>query len=346
MHITHINLAKGFRGGERQTELLIKALSEFNDIQQTLVSRHNSPIKQHLLNDYGVNFVTSSNQIIGHFRSRKSDVTHAHEARAIHWSWLHSKLFSTPYVLTRRIDCAVKDRWLNHKTYDQASSRVAISRAISKQITNHYAGDVEIIHDAYAGFTHQAEATQKFRNQFSQKFIIGHVAALVDSHKGQRVLLQVAKEIQHSHPEIHFVFLGSGVDHDILKSESQNLHNVSWLGFKSNIADYIAGLDLFAFPSRSEGLGSSILDAMDLEIPVIASAVGGIPDIVKHQENGLLFENGKADQLKQSILNLYKNRTLAKTLASTAKEQLDQYSMESMAKKYLVLYEKAIRENR
>ena len=341
MHITHVNLARGFRGGERQTEILIKTLANQSsgEVSQTLVCRRDSPMRQHLQGVERLSFQSANHQLAGHFQLDDPQLVHAHDAKGVHWAYLHYRLKGTPYLITRRVDSPVKRKWFNQQCYSHASARVALSQVIKRLLEENQVGHITLIPSAYAQLTPSPEATRVFREEFAYKFLVGHAGAVVDRHKGQRLLLQAAKKLKRQAPDVQFIFLGDGDDLETLKAESSSLGNVYWLGFKSNIADYLAGLDVFAFPSRNEGLGSVVLDVMQLGIPVIATDAGGIPDIVKHEQTGLLISSGDADALANSIMDLREDAGLRKRLAQGATRCLDQYSPKSMAESYWHLYQ-------
>lgn len=341
MHITHVNLARGFRGGERQTELLIKTLAGqlSTDITQTLVCRRDSPMRQHLHGVERLDFQSANHQLAGHFQLGNTQLVHAHDAKGVHWAYLHYRLKGTPYLITRRVDSPVKRKWFNQQCYSHASARVALSHVIKRLLEKNQWGDVNLIASAYSRLTPSPQVTSMFRENFANKFLVGHAGAVVDRHKGQRLLLQAAQKLERQAPDIQFVFLGNGEDAEMLKAESSALSNVSWLGFKSNIADYLAGLDVFAFPSRNEGLGSVILDVMQLGIPVIATRVGGIPDIVQHEQTGLLIPPDDADALANGIMRLKEDAAVRQRLIHGATERLDQYSPQSMTASYWRLYQ-------
>ena len=143
-------------------------------------------------------------------------------------------------------------------------------------------------------------------------------------------------------PDARFLMLGDGADGEALRAESQDLANVEWLGFKSNLGDYLAMLDLFAFPSRNEGLGSTLLDVMDYEVPIVASDVDGIPDLVQHEQTGLLVKPNDAEALAQALLRLYRDAPLRRRLAQQAKAGLAHYTPEAMAERYLALYSQLV----
>ncbi|WP_111639163.1 glycosyltransferase family 4 protein [Marinomonas shanghaiensis] len=342
--VLHVNLAKGFRGGERQTELLIRALAKHFNSKQLLACREDSPLRDRLADVDNLSFVIANHQLSGHYATPKVDIVHAHEAKAVHWAYVHKLLKNTPYIITRRVDTAVKDKWLNQKTYRNASALVGISTLIAKQIRDKQWGEVYQIPSTLAHLESNPEEGERFRRAFPGKTIVGHVGALVDKHKGQKVLIEAAALLEKSHPNLQFVFFGDGADKDELESLSKEMKNVSWMGFKSKIGDYLPYFDLFAFPSRNEGLGSTLLDVMDAGVPIIASNVGGIPDIVIDNETGILVPVNDSSALEAAIIRLSNDKPLQAKLVEGAKKQLENYTPKKMAESYTSLYQKITAE--
>ncbi|MGO2513176.1 MULTISPECIES: glycosyltransferase family 4 protein [Marinomonas] len=338
--VLHVNLAKGFRGGERQTELLIRALAKHFKIKQLLACREDSPLRTRLADVEDLSFVTANNQLSGHYAAPHADIVHAHEAKAVHWAYIHKLLRNTPYILTRRVDTVVKDKWLNKKTYSNASALVGISTLIANQIRDKKWGEVNQIPSTLAHLETDHKEGEAFRNAFPGKTIIGHVGALVDKHKGQKVLIEAASLLEKSHPDLHIVFFGDGADKEELESLSKDIKNITWMGFKPKIGDYLPYFDLFAFPSRNEGLGSTLLDVMDAGVPIIASNVGGIPDIVINNETGILIEANDSSALKDAIIKLSSDKALQTRLVEGAKKQIENYTPQKMAERYFSIYEK------
>ena len=83
------------------------------------------------------------------------------------------------------------------------------------------------------------------------------------------------------------------------------LKNIFFTGFVENVGDYLAALDLFILPSNKEGIGGILIDAMEQKVPIIASRVGGIPEIVHDEKNGILIDPRSPNQLKAAILRLH-----------------------------------------
>ena len=164
------------------------------------------------------------------------------------------------------------------------------------------------------------------KKRYSGKFLIGHIGALAPTHKGQLSLIEAARILQPLYPEMHFLLLGSGRDESFFRTEAAGLTNMEFLGFQENVGDYLAIFDLFAFPSLEEGLGSTLLDAMEFGVPIVASNVGGIPDIIIDQQNGLLFPPTDSRVLSEQIKKLYHNPDLRKILSENSQKMVRKFS--------------------
>ena len=117
-----------------------------------------------------------------------------------------------------------------------------------------------------------------------------------------------------------------------------DLNNVTFEGFVNNVGDYIACMKLFVFPSLNEGLGSILLDVMKLKVPVIASNVGGIPDIVIDNQTGKLVPPKDSEAIYQQIMHLYHHREEAEILSENAYQNTFNYTPETMTDAYFKLY--------
>jgi len=339
MHITHLNFAKGFRGGERQTQLLIEQLAQ-NGIAQKLLVRKGSQLSGHCRDIANLEIIEISKPYILHLKHIKNTtLLHAHETKAAQFAYFANRLTGIPYIITRRVDNAIKNNFLNKKIYSNATVVVALSKAIKEEILKVAPKAViEVIPSAYTDAAVDKAKTAQIKKRFEGKYLIGNVGALDDRHKGQSHLIEAAKELEKSHPDIHFLFVGSGQDEAKLKAAAQSLSNVTFEGFVNNVNDYISSFDLFVFPSNNEGLGSILLDVMQLNVPIIASNVGGIPDIITNNINGILTPPSDPKSLKKNILRLYSDKTKSAKLASTAKESIENFSPQSMQNAYLSLY--------
>ncbi|QQK62729.1 glycosyltransferase family 4 protein [Cobetia sp. cqz5-12] len=361
LHVRHVNLARGFRGGERQTLNLIADLARRASpgqngdagapIRQSLVCLQGSPLIRELAAlelAVTVDVIEISGRFKGHLGQPRADIVHAHEAKAVHWAWLHQRLTGTPYLLTRRVPQRVKDKPFNRLTYRAAACRVAISSVIESHLRERQWGETALIPSTLAHLPSDEETVAELRQRFGNtpeggRIVIGHVGALVDRHKGQRVLIEAARRLRDSHPQLLFVCLGAGEDEAAFKAESADLDNLVWEGFHTNVGDYLEAFDLFAFPSRNEGLGSILLDVMDHGVPIIASDVDGIPDIVHDDSTGVLVPTDDAQALASAIVALVADALRRERLVAGARAHLARFTPSAMGEAYLGLYQRLAR---
>ena len=345
MQIAHANFAKGFRGGERQTQLLIEQLAQ-QGYKQKLLTRLDSELAERCSHVENLEIIRLKKPYIFHSAViKKTTLLHAHETKALQFAYFAHLLYNIPYIVTRRVDNPLKTNFLNKKMYAAAFKTVALSKAIEKEVLRVSPGArTAIIPSAFSGITVNDKVSAMIKERFKGKILVGNVGALVDSHKGQSLLIEAAKNLEKSHPEIHFILLGRGEDEQKFKGQAKGLRNITFEGFVDNVNDYISCFDLFLFPSRHEGLGSILLDVMQLDVPVIATDVGGIPDIISNEQNGLLIPPADVKAIEKSIIDLYTHPEKRAQLADHAKETVKKYSPESMASQYKKIYMESTHE--
>jgi glycosyltransferase involved in cell wall biosynthesis len=340
MRIAHINLAKGYRGGERQAELLIRALGGF-DVEQVLIARRDGPLAGRL-GDAGIE-IRGCTGLWSAFRATRGvDVVHSHEGRGVYAAWLRNELSGTPYIITRRVNNPIGDSWLARRAYTRASSVASVAADVAR-IVQAFDDRIRscVIHSSSSGLPVDPATVRSIRERFPGKWIIGNVGALDNAQKGQEYIIEVARRLKTSHPDFQFLLVGGGDDETMLRELAGSLDNVSFTGWVDNVGDYLAAFDLFILPSNKEGIGGILLDAMDRALPIIASRVGGLPEIVRDGDNGILIDPRSPDQLQQAILRLYDDPDLRRALGARGREFARDFTADAMAEKYLGLYNQA-----
>lgn len=342
--IAHVNLARGFRGGERQTELLVRGLAE-RGYRQRLVARPDAPLAPRL-RDVPLLDVRPAQGLLSAVRACGSDsaLVHAHEGRAPQVAWAVRARHGTPYLITRRVDKPLKHNPVTRHLYRRAARVVAISGAVAEILEN-WAPDlrVEVVPSALAHLTPRPEEVARLRERRAGRFVVVLVGALVIRHKGQDVFIDAARELAQSHPDILFVLVGEGEDEAALRARAQGLDNVEFAGFVADVASELAAADVVALPSRNEGLGSVLLDAMDQGKPVVAARVGGIPELVADGDNGLLVPPGDARALAAAILTLHADRALLAAMGERGRARARMFTPARMVDRYEEIY-RAVRE--
>jgi glycosyltransferase involved in cell wall biosynthesis len=336
--ICHINLAKGFRGGERQTELLVKELAARNWPQRLVVRKDGALAKRcRDVPDLQIAEVLP-HPVTAAMAARGCSIVHAHEARAVYSGWLLRRASSTPYILTRRIDHAANSSFPRTHAYRSARKVVAISTSIARTVAAHYPEiECEIVPSAHADMLN-GYANGATRERTNGKTVVGHIGELDHSHKGQETIIEAARELEDSHPELHFVLVGNGKDDRKLRSIASGLSNIEFAGFVDNVADYLATFDIFIYPSLREGLGSTLLDAMHFGLPIVASEVGGIPEIVEDQVNGLLIPPGEPRELIAALKRVVADAELRQSMCRQNRDKAAQFGAGRMASSYESIY--------
>jgi glycosyltransferase involved in cell wall biosynthesis len=340
--IAHINLAKGFRGGERQTAILIEELSKLGYYQAVFVREQEDSeisLKKYLEEKriQNLEFFELSNPYfhsMGLFRG--FDLIHAHETKGNQLATFVKMFLQIPYIITRRVQFTPKSNFFNKYMYQNSSANVVLSNAIKNDLSELLPNlKMEIIPSAF--ISEVPDEVEDIKSKYREKILIGHVGAVVDSHKGQCTILESAK-LMKDREDVIFMLVGDGEDLEWCQEESKYLENIEFIGFRENVFDYIKAFDIFVFPSNHEGLGSTLLDVMNSEKPIIASNVGGIPDLIENEKSGILIKEENPELLKEKIELLIENRDFAKSLGTEAKERVQKFSPAEMTKKYDEIY--------
>jgi len=156
--------------------------------------------------------------------------------------------------------------------------------------------------------------------------VIG-TAGRLDLVKGHVHLVRIAGRLLQKDDRTRIVVAGDGPLHDQLTAAADALHvghACLFPGSRRDVFDVVAALDIFVLPSLSEGLPMSLLEAMALSRPVVASDVGGIPEVIQHGINGLLVPPGDDDALARACLELLRNREYAARLGARARQTVEQ----------------------
>jgi glycosyltransferase involved in cell wall biosynthesis len=173
-----------------------------------------------------------------------------------------------------------------------------------------------------------------------QDFVIGAIGNLY-TVKGHAVLVEAAASLKD--PRLHVVIGGRGDQEQPLRELAARLglgDRLRLLGFREDVPRLLAAFDAYALPSFSEGQSLSLMEAMAAELPIVASRVGGNPELLEEGRCGLLFEAGRADQLADSIRILRTEPDRMLRLAADARARACRdYSLENMIERYLALYD-------
>jgi glycosyltransferase involved in cell wall biosynthesis len=142
------------------------------------------------------------------------------------------------------------------------------------------------------------------------------------------------------------VLVGDGPDRDAAEQEADHLQlarDVRFLGKVDNVADILRGTDLFLLPSETESFGLAALEAMACGVPVLASAVGGLPEVVVDGETGFLTPPGAIDAMVANGVRILGDAALHARFRDAAARRALEFSADRIVPRYERLYEEVLR---
>jgi glycosyltransferase involved in cell wall biosynthesis len=251
-----------------------------------------------------------------------------------------------PLLASRRVDFHLKGSSLSRWKYRQVDCFICASEAIrqilvadgvpeDRTVTVHEGIDLERVEAAPAAKLHEELWLPHHAP------LVGNVAALVP-HKGQRHLVEAAALVVRQVPDARFVIAGEGELRQALERQIREHHlekHVLLAGFRPDVLSVHKAFDLFVMSSVTEGLGTSLLDAMACAKPVVATTAGGIPEVVADGETGLLVPPRDQHALAEAIVRLLNDAALRQRLGGAGLARVrERFSAERMVRETLGVY--------
>jgi glycosyltransferase involved in cell wall biosynthesis len=358
MFSLHIDTARTWRGGQNQVLTTVMGLRSLGH-RTMLVAHSDGELKRRA--EEGLDLIslapktemdlTAAWRLSRLLKQLKPDVVHAHDPHGVAMAGLalsmSTQLAKPPLVAARRVDFHLKGNSFSRWKYRQVDCFIAASDAIrqmlvadgvpaDRTVTVHEGIDVEHVVAAPAVNVHEA-----FWLPHGSP-VVGNVAALVP-HKGQRYLIDAAHLVVQQVPDARFIILGEGELREHLEKQVREHHlekHVLLPGFRTDVLGCLKGFDLFAMSSVTEGLGTSLLDAMACARPIVATRAGGIPEIVEDGVNGLLVPARDHHALAEAIVRALKNPELRQRMGDAGFARVNErFTVERMVSETAAVYE-------
>jgi len=360
-----VDLGRDYRGGQHQALLLLQGLltrghaPKLITIQDSLLARR---AKDAGLYVDGIHperkRLAAALHIRRLVRARNVDLVHASEPHALSSAWLARAHRSVPVIAARRIAQPLSPGFISLARYRTAARIVAVSHFVEKSaIASGLAPDcVEVIYDGVQIPPEISLADREnVRAHFAipkESLCIGNVAAFVPE-KGHAILVRALAELR-TKPGAQFsecvlLLFGEGREQAHVRElarELQVLDSVKFAGPVSESQNLFAAMDVFAFPSHEEPLGSALLAAMAQGLPAVAIGRGGIPEVVEDGKNGLLVNSLDPRGLASAVARLLANPDESQRLGKAARETVSsRFSADHMVDATLRLYERMSKEH-
>ena len=224
---------------------------------------------------------------------------------------------------------------------------VAISKATKDALVRHEfipRGKIQVIYNGISPLKRNHLEATKVRDSLGipkDAFVAGTVSRL-DPVKNQSMMLRAFKAFSEKYPDSYLLMVGDGPDKERLISlanEYEISERTVFTGFINNPVNYLSAMDVFLLSSHTEGTSMTLLEAMSLEIPSVATQVGGNPEIIEDGVTGLLTEPDKAQPFAVALETLYQDAAIRNRMGSAAQQRFsDRFSANAMVCEYRTIY--------
>lgn len=360
MKILHIDTGREWRGGQRQTLFLHEGLLK-SGIQSAIVCNERGELCKKDIDglipvsfkgEADLGFLSELKSIIKHLQP---DVVHTHDAHSLTPA-LFAKVTGRGFKLinTRRVDFSINKGFIKRKKYSNSKVDrvVAISDAIRDILVDDGvpADRIPVINSGVRfpkSIDYQKVLTLREKYGIDKdSYIIGNVANMAD-HKDHFTLLDAFEKFYCTDDDAKLILVGDGPMFDEVKEYAEKLdakENIIFAGYRDDVYEHIAIFDVFCMSSKTEGLCTSIIDALFMGKPVVATRAGGIPELVKHRFNGLLSDVKDVDGFYENLEEIYDETEKEETYSANAYHTSLKFTDGSMVHKYIKLYEELISE--
>ena len=344
MRIVHIDTGYELRGGQRQLLRLARGLRERGH-EQRLVCPEESELEARaraegfrifalLAQDWG--HANGILQLRQQLLAEPADILHAHDGRAQTISWLASLGLPVRRVASRRVTflpgTPARHRFIYART---CHAVIAVSEYIRNLVISAGvpADKIEIIPDGIEippALPSREERARQRRlwDLRDDTFVVGHLGAFTPE-KGHDTAIEAVRLASERLPNVCMLFVGEGPPEMTARIHEQAraiVNRVQFLGNLEELAGFFVALDVFIMPSRAEGLGSAALLAMAYGKAIIASRVGGLPEVVEEGRTGWLVTPGSPKELAEAILLAASDRERLRAYGEAGRERASQYS--------------------
>ncbi|WP_019851485.1 glycosyltransferase [Desulfitobacterium sp. PCE1] len=287
-------------------------------------------------------------RLIAQIRRGGFSLIHTHGSRANLLGRLAGRRLNIPVVST--VHSSLKQDYLSPRaaflalaldrlTLPFTSGVITVSEALAEEVARRGAQRIRTIYNGIpplpqlASDEQRAELRENFRRIWEipqDALVLGSIARLHPT-KGLHTLLDAAQILRPQFPHIHTLIIGDGPLRGALieKAEALELPH-TFTGYLPEAYRALPAMDIFILPSVNEGMGLVLLEAMQAHLPLIATAVGGIPEVIRHSQDGLLVPPGQPEELAKSCCSLLQNPDLTQSCIDSGTKRWQDFSVQEM----------------
>ncbi|WP_018693852.1 glycosyltransferase family 4 protein [Algicola sagamiensis] len=365
MKVIHVEAGRTLFGGPQQVLYLLQSLQEEypGKIENILIC----PIGSEIVNpaqalgvkvieckmggDLDIGLAFRLAKIV---QEEKVDLIQIHSRRGADiWGALAANIAKCKVILTRRVDNP-EPVWLAKRKYGWYDKVITISDGIrdvllSEQVPQSCMVTIRDAVDTAAFVPKEKESGVFTRFNVPESAVtVGVIAQLIE-RKGHKFLIDVVERLVQDTPDAHFLFFGKGPEEAALKAyceEKGVSQHVTFTGFVAGIEQIIPQLDMVVHPALAEGMGVALLQASACGVPIVASAVGGIPEAVKDGYSGFLVQPGNSKALYDKVSRLLQDKSLRETMGKQGRQYMEEaFALTVMSQQSMQLYEAVLNES-
>ncbi|BFT28841.1 glycosyltransferase [Alteromonas sp. D210916BOD_24] len=352
--VLHIELGRHLYGGAKQVTYLIDALDQNRNFTQHLVCTDDSEISQmafrccsvHSVKYKGEADVLFVNRLMGIVKKVKPAIINVHSRRGADvWGAIIAKITGIPAVCTRRVDNP-ESRFSFYK-YRQYNAVISISEGVQKVVSLHCEGVLhqKVIYSAVDIKEYSIQPNKAWLRSLygipDDHLIIANFAQYI-SRKGQADIILAMQQVIAKYKKVTCLLFGQGGLQESYQALIDRLHlqrHIKLCGFTQKVAQILPNIDIVVHPAYAEGLGVILLQAGASKCAVLSCPVGGIPEIIKHKETGVLVAPGDVDGIAERICELIASPECRRQYGEALYEHITSaFTIEQMATSYASLY--------
>ncbi|MEM9444322.1 MAG: glycosyltransferase family 4 protein [Verrucomicrobiota bacterium] len=283
-----------------------------------------------------------------------AEVVNTHSSRDGYIAGIAARLAGCTLVRSRHIDVEYPNRWLGRWAFGILPHVITTtSEKIKTNLVERLDLNPDEVSCVATGIDLQKFSPSEIKTEITQKYhlprdlrLVGMISVL-RSWKGHRYFLEAARKVIDQRNDVHFVIAGAGPMESAIRdwiTEMSLEDSVSMIGHQEDVVEVINLLEVLVLPSYAhEGIPQILLQAQAMAKPIVGTKVGGIPEVIQHEVNGLLVEPRCESAIVDSVIRLLEDQSLRKRLALAGRQKaLEAYSLEIMCKKMEQLYKRTI----
>jgi glycosyltransferase involved in cell wall biosynthesis len=287
-------------------------------------------------------------------RRERIDLVHANVGGSRSSAAFAARLCGVPYL--QHVRNSLKAEGLRHFGFRWAARVIVNSNDAGRMLyaDERFRVKTRTIYNGVELARYQSREDRRHELPDGKRPVLGFVGQIVE-RKGIATILRAMPAILSRLPDAVLVIVGCAPpDSPDYYQECLQLvsrlgigEHVTWTGYRRDVPEWMRTFDLFVFPTRAEPFGKVVIEAMAAECPVVASAVGGIPEIISRPELGTLIPPDDPESLAGSAIELLEDRARARAMgAAGAAHAWENFAVDAMAEKLQALYSEVISERR